>query len=130
MVTHSPCRPIDAQEYQWLTRGRTFCLRTQHGKQYVSTGGQYWEAQVHPLRPLAEVGDIGRADAPGDLPFVPFNPKTAVYSCEPEQVYACGPWDWVMLFGLAVLDLALQGTNCNSASLVGCQRLARCCWGW
>src|SRR4051812_41327204 len=35
---------------------------------------------------LEEVGDIGRADAGDDLPFIPFVPQTADYSPRPEPM--------------------------------------------
>ncbi len=67
---------------------------------FLAGYGDRWE--YRPVRPLVHVGDDG-PPAPFDAAF----PQTMSY--EPEQVYLVGWWDWLLLFGMAVLDLVLLG---------------------
>ncbi len=54
---------------------------------------QAMKAEMEWIRgPLRSVGDIGRADAPDDLPFVPFDVKTADYS--PRKIVEVEPGEW------------------------------------
>ncbi len=120
MISPSPVHDLAPQEYNWLRYGRTFCLRTQGGRKYASTGGDWWECKVHPPlnensaisgtvlpKPLVRVGeDHDRFRLPYEPPAPPevFDPKTADYS--PSCNRPRRDW-WDVLLTVALLSASL-----------------------